>query len=917
MIGDCPSLDDLQSWLDQDADTQCDHDTISTHIDHCPSCQSSLDSLIQCENVDVIRNLARVGDSLETLPTNLAVQLNSQGLRIFEEQIRRRAERTPPRIPGIEQIEFVAEGGMGVVYRGWDPQLKRIVAIKVLKSGQFDPSIRDRFLQEAQTIARIQQPSVVQIFETGETDEGEVYLILEWVEGTSLAIYLRDASSSPREIAEILAQTAEGIAVVHSFGLIHRDIKPSNLMLQKRSGSSANSMADFAIRIVDFGLARQAEQTERMTQTGAVIGTPHYMSPEQAAGNAELTTATDIYGLGATMYEALTGVTPFRGLPHQVIHQVLHVEPTVPRQINKAVPRDLETICLKAIAKEPRRRYMTMQAFADDLRLWLRGEPIQARPTGLVERSWYWSRRNPVLASILALLAVSILTGTVSVTWLWRQAVSLADEKDQQAQRANQLAADVQRSAAETLRANQIAKLNFARAKEVVNKFYEEIYLQHYFDRPGLEEVRRKVRDDLIHYFEDYIQSAANDPEQKADVAQAYLRLARGMFEDNKTQSLKLYETAIPLLQELSDQEGPNSPWTSELRAALLQTTALLLQLGQTEESLNRAQQLVDMARAEWKSEPDNIRRRSSYASALGMFAANLVKVGKFKEAYEIYNEVLSHFQACSDHDPANDMARFYVGSTLFNLSLFAPDDSSRMEWCLKALDVRRKHLELNPENRSLIFVIGKTLCRLSGLRRFRGEAEQAAQDFLDGRKSILATFEGSQLSSEGAFDLANADTDGLALLIELHRHQEAYNLARDDFDLVAARFDDDPVFLSHGLSCVSLLLCKALQGLNQQETELEFWKRFYERSYPKLAEAALSNPSFACMESLLVAAKSLEGDNEIAAAQKLRTSARKLCEKWRSNYSQDPEQNPEWVHFTKTYPEVLQTDPLEAAKTP
>jgi len=914
LIDDCPSLDALQSWLDQDTDAQCDHDTISTHIDRCPSCQSHLDSLIQCENVEVIRNLARVGDALEVPPTDLAVELNSQGLQIYAEQLKRRAERTPPQIPGIEQIEFVAVGGMGVVYRGWDPQLKRVVAIKVLKAGQFDSSIRDRFLQEAQTIARIQQPSVVQIFETGETDGGEVYLILEWVEGTSLAAYLREASSTLREIAEIMAQTAEGIAVVHSFGLIHRDIKPSNLMLQKRSGSSANSTSDLAIRIIDFGLARQTEQADRMTQTGAVLGTPHYMSPEQAAGNVELTTATDIYGLGATMYEALTGATPFRGLSHQVIHQVLHAEPTAPRQINKAIPRDLETICLKAIAKEPRRRYATMQAFADDLRLWSRGEPIQARPTGIVERSWYWSHRNPVLASLLTLFAVTVLTGTISVTWLWRQAVHLADEKDQQARRANQLADDEQRSAAETLRANEIARQNFARAKEVVNKFYEEIYLKHYFDRPGLEEVRRKVRGDLIHYFEDYIKNAADDPEQKADVAQAYLRLARGMFEDNKAQSLKLYETAIPLLQELSDRQGAESLWTNELRTALLQTTTLLLQLGRTDESLKRAQQLVDIAKVEWTSDPTSTRRQGSYAAALGMYAANLIKAGKADQAYTTYQDVLTHFQACLDRDPGNDMARLYVGSTLFNLSLFAPDPSAALDWCLKSLDSRRKHIELNQSSRSLTTMVGKTLCRLSVLRTARGETEQAAQDFLEGRKSILATFAGAQLSSEGAFDLANADTDGLQVLFKLSRYEEAYDLAHQDFELILVRFEDDPIYLSHGLSCVSLLLSEALQSLNRHDPQVEFWQRFYDRAYPKLAEAGAAVPSFACIEALLIAARILDSSNDSDAGQKMRTTARTLAEIWQSDHSHDAQQNPEWVNLTKTYSEILQNARTEPA---
>lgn len=308
-------------------------------------------------------------------------------------------------IPGYVIERELGRGGMGVVYLARHLALHRTVALKMILSGDHSATgERLRFLAEAEAIARIKHPNIVQLYEIG-THNGCPFFTLEFCEGGALDAKLGGQPLPPREAAALVETIARAMQVAHDAGIVHRDLKPQNVLLA----------ADGSPKVTDFGLAKRVgEGGSDLTASGTVLGTPSYMAPEQAAGKQkEVGHLADVYALGAILYAALTGRPPFHAATAMdTITQVLHDDPLRPTYLVPATPRDLETISLKCLHKDPTRRYASAAALADDLRRFLNGEPILARPVGPAERVWKWARRRPTAA---ALLAVSVVVGTALV----------------------------------------------------------------------------------------------------------------------------------------------------------------------------------------------------------------------------------------------------------------------------------------------------------------------------------------------------------------------------------------------------------------------------------------------------------------------------------------------------------------------
>jgi serine/threonine protein kinase/outer membrane protein assembly factor BamB len=305
-----------------------------------------------------------------------------------------------------ELLEEIARGGMGVVYKAHQVSLNRIVAVKMILAGQLaSPEDVQRFYTEAQTAASLQHPHIVAIHEVGQ-HEGQHYFSMDLVEGQSLATLVRDAPLPPRQAVRYVQIVAEAIQYAHEHGTLHRDLKPSNILIDGHDRP----------RVTDFGLARRLDGGQGLTATGAVVGTPSYMPPEQAsADRGKLGPASDVYSLGAVLYELVTGRPPFRAAtPLDTVLQVLSVEPAAPRVLNAAVDRDLETILLKCLAKEPAQRYASAEELANDLQRFQKREPIHARPPSLVEQAARWGRkhrRSVILAAITAVASALLVIG--------------------------------------------------------------------------------------------------------------------------------------------------------------------------------------------------------------------------------------------------------------------------------------------------------------------------------------------------------------------------------------------------------------------------------------------------------------------------------------------------------------------------
>jgi serine/threonine protein kinase/WD40 repeat protein len=457
-MSECPSDDDLSRFLNE----SLPHDRfgpVSMHVDKCSLCQNRLDKLTN----DADRAVARYKHRPSNSPSPEAALFGAgeDGTLIM-------GMNTPPAarllgvplVPGFEVLQQIGRGGMGVVYKARHERLNRLVALKmILAGGAADPSLVQRFMFEAEILARVQHPQVVQVYEV-DTYQGASgvpipYLAMELLEGGSLASRLRSASTGkatgdssgvarvqplePHAAAELIEGIARAVHCAHLQGVIHRDLKPANILFpgdehgsspDSKAGkppspsSTSHSRSGLAPKVTDFGLAKFTQQGGAdLTGSGQILGTPHYMAPEQAAGHRQIGPAADVYALGAILYECLSGRTPFPDAdPMSVLMKVVNEAPPDIRGLRPDLHRDLAAVVMRCLAKDPRRRYASAAELADDLRRYLERRPTLARPVSLRERTWLWAKRNPAVAGLVVALGLVLFTAFAVITTLWVQA---------------------------------------------------------------------------------------------------------------------------------------------------------------------------------------------------------------------------------------------------------------------------------------------------------------------------------------------------------------------------------------------------------------------------------------------------------------------------------------------------------------
>jgi tetratricopeptide (TPR) repeat protein len=723
-----------------------------------------------------------------------------------------------PQIPGYAVEAILGYGGMGVVYKARQSVLDRVVAVKMLLAGPFaSPLELGRFRRETAALACLKHPNIVQVYDAGDV-EGRPYLTMELIEGGTLARKLAGTPLPARDAAELVATLAGAVDVAHQAGIVHRDLKPVNILLA----------ADGTPKITDFGLARRLEGDGGLTQTGVTVGTPNYMAPEQASGQARaIGPAVDVYALGVILYETLTGRPPFRAdTPAETVRQVLDQEPVPPARLNPKVPRDLQTVCLKCLQKEPDRRYASAAALVDDLRRFLDGRPIQARPLGLAARLIRWCRRNPMAVAIGVLLVVA---ATVS-TWLAvrasraeaneRLAKVDVEKRLRQVEKAVDLLPSVfqhldTRDMARTegsLRAILIERLDQA-AKQLERELTGDplvvANLQEKFGRslvglgaagkavPLLESCRA-TREAML---------GADDPETLItlpQLASAY------QFSGRLDLALPLLEETLKLMQI---RLGPDDPTTlscqNNLSAAYESAGRQDLALPLQEEALRRVQNTLG---------PNN-RDRLLVANNL---AVTYLRLGQINRALPLFEETLKRRKAVLGPDhlqtlvSMNCLADTYAAAGQLDRALLLLEESLRRRKATLGVS----HPDTLSTERDLGYYRNITTAR----ERYQAKVTELGPDHID---SLLARRDVAQM------------------YLTTNRLDEAEPILVEIIDQMKTRPTDDKV----RLFTVSLLLTCAT---NREKTMPDSWQTSRSKSW--LGGALLGLKRLAAAEPLLLA---------------------------------------------------------------
>lgn len=580
--------------------------------------------------------------------------------------------KVPDQINGYQILQVLGRGGMGVVYKAKQIALGRIVALKVLLAGQHaSDRDRERFRHEAEVLAKLQHPGIVQIYEIGETDSG-TYIVLEFLDGGTLAEQLDGKPWPVAPAAHLIEQIAEAVEAAHRAGIVHRDLKPGNILLSRGSGLwAASSTADdrttelkgaaiptpptspsalptasgplpLQPKIADFGIAKRLYSDTGLTASGAVVGTPAYMSPEQAGGHSRDTgPASDVYSLGAILYELITGRPPFNGVsPIETLMQVRFNDPIAPTALNPQVPRDLETICLKCLEKDPQKRFPSAAYLAKDLHRFLHSVPILARPPGWFSQLAKWVRRNPTRAAMVGMLVIAF---AASIAGGVLHTLRVRAERDR-------------------------AERNVELATQAVDEMLTEVGEEHLALEPRMEEKRRILLEKALAFYKTLQAENEDNPKLVRKTALAQRRLAEikrllGRYDEAETAYGRAIERLKPLAnaspddwevqRALADSHNflgeilRNSDRFAEARLQYQAAQQLQEQLGQR---LPSPDQRMDLARTHYN---------------LGLLSN---QVGELDAAIAELNTAIHQLRALSEEEPNKPVYQQHLARGLFNL---------------------------------------------------------------------------------------------------------------------------------------------------------------------------------------------------------------------------------------------------------
>jgi eukaryotic-like serine/threonine-protein kinase len=581
-----------------------------------------------------------------------------------------RVPRVVPAVPGYEILGELGRGGMGVVYKARQLRLNRIVALKMILAGDHaSPEASLRFMAEAESIARLHHPNIVQIFAFGDCD-GRPYFEMEYVAGGGLSDRLGGAPWTPRDAARLVETAARAIHQAHQMSIVHRDLKPANILLT----------VDGIPKIADFGLAKCLETETGLTRSDWIVGSPSYMAPEQARGSGgRIGPVVDVYSLGAILYALLTGRPPFQAATVlETLEQVQWDEPIAPSRLRPKLPRDLVTICLKCLEKEPAKRYPSAVDLAEDLARFAAGETIRARPVGWHERLFRWCRREPAVAA----LAITLLVGLVGVATQWRRAESHLADALVQRRRAEdfgsrQVATIAALQAAKNLetKGRDRAQRRFDATIDALRRFDELTNDPALLRDSRLEELRGKFLNASLRFYKELQASLEGDasPDARTKLSDAYTRVADLSWELGlNNEALAAHQQSLALLERLAAITLP----LPGLRAAVARGHSrigfTLRTTGRWAEALDSYERARAIQEALARDYPDELDNRATLSWTLSNIGLIHQEIGRPDEAIRLHRRAIGIHEALFVVNPASmaiqsdlAFARRYLGQSL------------------------------------------------------------------------------------------------------------------------------------------------------------------------------------------------------------------------------------------------------------
>ncbi|MFO0902397.1 MAG: serine/threonine-protein kinase [Pirellulales bacterium] len=809
----CPNDETLRLWLDG---TLAAHEVQawSTHLGHCPRCQSSLARLSDDDELRAWRD-QHSRDAPSAADEANCAALVDRALAVLRDASSHegRAPLDPSPSPvdlgrlGGYRIEAeLGRGGMGVVYRAFDERLRRVVAVKLLHPHLSDAAGRARFVREAQAAARVQHPHVVAVHHAEQLDARRALLVMEWIDGPSLREHLKACQTlEPRAAAEWIAQAADGLAAAHAAQLVHRDIKPANILLAPslaRSETSAQASSVRVAKLTDFGLARTADVGEPSAASASATtlgglwgGTPAYMSPQQAAHPETPAPSDDVYSLGVTLYECLTGSVPFRGAPHAVLRQIVADEPPSPRTLNDSIPRDLEVICLKAMAKEPAQRYSSAAELAADLRRWLCGEPITARPASRVERLWRWSRRNPKVASLSAavvgLLALIAVGSTIAALRLAAAHTALQEKSDA-------VLAASERERAQASRAVAQSQVALDSLNELIFRLQADLR-----DEPATLRTRQRLLETALAGLSRVTRDAPEGVATDHSFAVAHLRMGDLLWLGGKPDDARReYREAA----DIATNAWKKSPADRHVRRDLALAEEMIGYLDQQAQRFDDCRRRYDAAlmhRVElWRQTPDDpalLRELYMSHNRLGDLASLLNRhdeaLTRYTEALELLDR-LAKFVDGQAPDLLEQRAKTQrrVGWALVGLERHDDAEARYRE----SLRTAQALVDRQPENVSAVREVLLTRTSLGNLLQSRERLEEAADEHRQASDGLRTLARAEPNHAELQWDLALSLQSLGAVLRALDRCDQSLDVQEEVLEVLEALTNDYPQVMKY-----------------------------------------------------------------------------------------------------------------------